>query len=463
MKKYKLALHIFRRDLRLDDNTALRYALANTEKVITCFIFDPRQVINNPFQSDNALQFMIGSLEDLNDQLKRKGSKLYLFDGPPDKVITDLLSSFKISLVTINQDYTPFAQQRDDKISSICKKQNVDYVCLPDALIQEPESIYKADGKPYTVFTPFLNKARIIPVRLPQKNTFNNYYSGIIKQDRGIELYTKILPQKNPAIFLRGGRKEGLKLLKSISALTDYHNVRNYPARSHTSHLSAHNKFGTVSIREVYHQIEMCFGSSHTLISELYWRDFFTHIVYHFPYVFGHSFRKKFNDIKWDNNIQLFKAWCKGKTGFPIVDAGMRELNTTGYMHNRVRMITASFLVKDLHIDWRWGEKYFARQLIDYDPAVNNGNWQWAASTGCDAQPYFRIFNPWRQQERFDLECKYIKKWIPELKKISSKEIHNLYKQKHLKVSSYPGPMVDHSIEAHHTKIIYASIAKTNP
>ena len=174
MKKHNLALHIFRRDLRLDDNTALRYALANAEKVITCFIFDPRQVINNPFKSDNALQFMIGSLEDLNDQLKRKGSKLYLFDGPPEKVITDLFSSFNISLVTINQDYTAFALKRDDKIESICKKQNVDYVCLPDVLLQEPESIYKADGKPYTVFTPFLNKARMIPVRLPQKNTFKN-------------------------------------------------------------------------------------------------------------------------------------------------------------------------------------------------------------------------------------------------------------------------------------------------
>ncbi|MBW3021154.1 FAD-binding domain-containing protein, partial [Candidatus Woesearchaeota archaeon] len=208
---------------------------------------------------------------------------------------------------------------------------------------------------------------------------------------------------------------------------------------------------GTISIREIYSSFKENFQE--VLINEVYWRDFFTHIIYHFPNVLDGAFKNKYDKIKWDNDKKLFQKWCEGKTGFPIVDAGMRELNTTGYMHNRVRMIVASFLVKDLHINWQWGEKYFAQNLIDYDPAVNNGNWQWAASTGCDAQPYFRIFNPWSQQEKFDRDCEYIKKWVPELKDLTSYEIHNLYKNHNLK--NYPKPIVEHKEESQKAKEMF--------
>ena len=274
----------------------------------------------------------------------------------------------------------------------------------------------------------------------------NNYQKKISLSD------SRFISQTHSENALQGGRKEALHLLKNIAHLKNYKEIRNFPALAGTTHLSAHNKFGTVSIREVYQTIVKCFGKTHTLINELYWRDFFTHILYHFPHVLGEAFHKKYNDIRWENNKNFFKKWCLGMTGFPIVDAGMRELNQTGYMHNRVRMIVASFLVKDLHIDWRWGEKYFAQQLIDYDPAVNNGNWQWAASTGCDAQPYFRIFNPWRQQVQYDPDCVYIKKWLPELINISPKIIHELYKNK---MNGYPQPLVDHAIASQFSKKMY--------
>jgi deoxyribodipyrimidine photo-lyase len=216
--------------------------------------------------------------------------------------------------------------------------------------------------------------------------------------------------------------------------------------------LSAHNKFGTCSIREVYYIIAETFTHEHALIKELYWRDFFTHVAWNFPHVFGNSFHSKFDKLKWSKNLKTFKAWCNGLTGFPVVDAAMRQLNKTGFMHNRARMIAASFLTKDLHIEWRLGEQYFAQKLVDYDPAVNNGNWQWVASTGCDAQPYFRIFNPWLQQKKFDPECEYIKRWVPELKDLSPAQIHSWYNPKQKAPADYPKPIVDHTQEARITK-----------
>jgi deoxyribodipyrimidine photo-lyase len=252
-------------------------------------------------------------------------------------------------------------------------------------------------------------------------------------------LYT---PNKN--LRVHGGRPNAQAQLGGLS-LKGYKEKRDYPSIDATSILSAHLKFGTLSIREVFHHIQRLQGDTDMFISELLWRDFFYHIAYTYPYVFGSAFKKKFNKLPWKNDHALFKAWCSGQTGFPIVDAGMRELNATGYMHNRVRMITASFLIKNLHIDWKWGEKYFAQKLIDYDPCVNNGNWQWAASTGCDAQPYFRIFNPWSQQKRFDEETTYIKKWVPELAEIEPKVIHN-WADKHTDYPQiYTKPVVSHS------------------
>ena len=348
---------------------------------------------------------------------------------------------------------------RDKGIAMACQRHNIAFHCHADALLHEPEQVLKDDGKPYVIFTHAFKRARQLPVASPRKNNFENYYH------QPIQLADDTLPQKfttntNTLLAVKGGRQEGRALLKRSLSLTNYTDLRNFPAVRGTTMLSAHNKFGTLSIREVYQTIARELGEQHTLITELYWRDFFTHIAFHFPHIFSGAFHQKYDSLDWDNNKKHFQAWCKGETGFPIVDAGMRELNTTGYMHNRVRMITASFLVKDLHIDWRWGEKYFAQQLVDYDPAVNNGNWQWSASTGCDAQPYFRIFNPWLQQKKFDANCDYIKKWLPELITCPIKAIHHPQKMAVFTPNNYFHPLVDHAAETCKTQRMYRDVSQ---
>lgn len=453
-KRYQLALHIFRRDLRLHDNTALLEALKQSQQVIPCFIFDKRQIEMNDYKSDNCIQFMAQSLQELNAELHKKESRLFTFYGIAEDIVAQLITQNKIEAVFINRDYTPFSKSRDHKIADVCHQQQVDFHCYADALLHEPEQIVKSDKQPYTVFTHAYKKALQIPVQAPRKNMHDNYYRDHITLE-DTKTLTKLLQKNNPNLLVKGGRQEAIALLKRIHQLENYADIRNIPALNGTTKLSAHNKFGTVSIREVYAVIAKAFGTQHTLITELYWRDFFTHITYFYPRVLGSSFHEKYEAIKWSQNENKFRAWCEGRTGFPIVDAGMRELNTTGYMHNRVRMIVASFLTKDLHIDWRWGEKYFAQQLVDYDPAVNNGNWQWAASTGCDAQPYFRIFNPWLQQQKFDPECLYIKKWIPELATIPNKTIHELNTNLTKLMTNYPDPIVDHGIESQKAKLSY--------
>jgi len=270
-------------------------------------------------------------------------------------------------------------------------------------------------------------------------------------------MYTKILKHTNEHAHVRGGTAQAKKIVRSIAHFKNYTTTRDIPALS-TTNLSAYLKFGCISIRQIYHAIEQTLGKHHPLIRQLYWRDFFTYLAYHSPFVFGHPYHKKYEKLPWSKNMSFFKAWCQGKTGFPIVDAGMRQLNTTGFMHNRVRMIVASFLVKDLHINWLWGEKYFAQQLIDYDPMINNGNWQWCASTGSDAQPYFRIFNPWIQQKKFDPQCIYIKRWIPELKDIEPKIIHNWFGSHNVEIKQYPRPLIDHKIESALAKKMYKDI-----
>ncbi len=429
---YEKALFLFRRDLRLDDNTGLLFALAQAETVVPAFIFTPEQVGRNPYKSSRCLQFMIESLEDLEEELKRKGGRLALFYGKPAVVIRSCIQKLHIDAVIVNRDYTPYSIARDEAIEAVCKKQSVAFHSFDDALLHPPEETVKKDGKPYALFTPYFRIASKLSVPKPipcRKKNFSTAPSTFS--------YSKLLPKR--ASQAPGGRKAALKLLKQ--KCTHYASERDFPALNATTHLSAHMKFTTVSPREVYH----AFAKNHPLIRSLYWRDFFTSIAFFFPAVLGHSFHTKFDKIRWSYDKRRFRLWCEGKTGFPIVDAGMRELNATGFMHNRVRMIAASFLVKDLHIDWRWGEKYFAQTLIDYDPAVNNGNWQWSASTGCDAQPYFRIFNPWAQQAKFDPDCRYIKQWIPELASLTPDEIHNLSSQK---VAGYPAPILDHAKEA---------------
>jgi deoxyribodipyrimidine photo-lyase len=443
MTRYASSLFIFRRDLRVYDNTALNKALRLSGQVLPCFIFDPRQVEPHPYQSKPALQFMLQSIRDLQQQLQTAGGKLGLYHALPAQVIRSVFQQQRIEAVFINRDYTPFSRRRDYELADVCQQLGISLHTLPDALLTEPELAVKSDQTPYKVFTAFYNHARQFPVALPQALTNKNFLSPA--SNFTVERLGLSLVEPKPDV-IQGGRNHALAILNQLKAYADYQNTRDFPALDATSKLSAHLKFGTCSVREVYYSITEQLGSEHPLLRQLYWRDFFTHIAYHFPQVFGQPFLEKFANLHWDNNHDYFQAWREGKTGFPIVDAGMRELNATGFMHNRLRMITSSFLVKDLHIDWRWGERYFAQHLVDYDPCVNNGNWQWAASTGCDAQPYFRIFNPWLQQQKFDPECRYIYRWIPELKTLSPETIHQWDKKHH--DCGYPSPIIDHARES---------------
>lgn len=455
MKTYKTSLFIFRRDLRLSDNTGLNNALAQSEQVIPCFIFDPRQVTDtNKYKSDNALQFMMESLQELTDALHHKNGKLHLFYGKAEDAVKDILKHHDIHAVFINRDYTPFSIERDIAIAQLCKKHGIAFKQSADALLNEPEDVLKKDGSHYSIFTAFYKKAVKIPIKQSEKQQLGSFFNGKLDNAKPQTIFKKIATHINKAIAYNGGSSHGQLLLKHIDALQHYKHDRDYPSVT-TSHLSAHLKFGTVSVRQAYETIVKHLGYTHPLIKQLYWRDFFTHIAFHVPTVFGHPYHKKYAQLPWNYDKKLFKQWCQGTTGFPIVDAGMRELNETGFMHNRARMIVASFLVKDLHIDWLWGEKYFAQKLADYDPAVNNGNWQWCASTGCDAQPYFRIFNPWLQQKKYDPECTYIKKWVPELEKYDATIIHNWFKNNNIIIKNYPRPIVDHAKEAMIAKLMY--------
>ena len=398
MTKYRKSLFVFRRDLRLADNTGLIQSSKSSSQVIPCFIFDPKLLKeSSPKHSEFRIQFLQECLIDLDGQLRKRKSYLKFFSGKPEKIIESLIKQLKFDAVFVNSDYTPFSKKRDEKIKKICQNYNVDFVATNDLLLHDVDKIKTLKGSPYKVFTQFFSKARELPVRKPQSYCPDNLSNEKIKSEITIKKIQNFLGKNSGKSQFRGGRKPCLLLLNNLKNLKNYKNDRNLPAVKGTSLLSAHNRFGTCSIREVYHKILQDLEPTHTLIAELHWRDFFTYVMHHYPYSFSKEFVKKYQDISWNKNKKSFAKWCEGKTGFPIVDAGMRQLNKTGFMHNRVRMIVASFLTKDLHIDWRMGEQYFASKLRDYDPSVNIGNWQWAASTGCDAQPWFRIFNPWLQ------------------------------------------------------------------
>jgi deoxyribodipyrimidine photo-lyase len=444
-KPYHTSLFIFRRDFRLDDNTGLAEAVRLSEQVLPCFIFNPLQLDSN--------EFMAESVAELSGEIASRGGKLHTFRGEPSQILAQLIDRTEIKAVFVNRDYTPYAIARDAALAEICANRGIEFRQCADALLTEPEQVLKADGTPYTVFTPFCRKARSFEVRMPRKLADVRFAEGSLVGT--LNEIPRELPGASAGTEYPGGRAAGLKQIEQISGLADYARERDLPALKGTSRLSPHHKFGTVSIREVLQRIVVDHGEEHPLIGELYWRDFFTHIACHFPHVFGLAFHRRFDRMEWNGDNDAFACWCEGRTGFPIVDAGMRELNETGFMHNRVRMITASFLIKDLHIDWRRGEKYFAQRLVDYDPSVNNGNWQWAASTGCDAVPYFRIFNPWLQQKRFDPEAVYIKRWVKELSRCEAREIHAGESQK---LPGYPVPMVDHRVEAERSKQMYGRL-----
>jgi len=445
---YKKTLFIFRRDLRIEDNIGLIESLQNSKEVIPCFIYD-ENIIKKLKDSEFRWSFLNESLVELDNELKKKGASLQILEGKPEKIVDEIIKRHKLDAVFLNTDFTNYSQRRDEKIFQVCKKNKIAFHSTLDFLLHNPNEIKTNEGSPYTIYSFFYKKAKQFPIKKIIKNIQKNYSKEIISDNQ-------IKKSKIKNNEITGGRKEALKILRGLDKFRDYDKVRDFPGLNQTTMLSAHNKFGTISVREVHKEIKEVLGSDHTIMGEIYWREFFSHILFHFPYAQKTTFRKKFQKIPWSKCKESFKKWCEGETGFPIVDAGMRQLNQTGFMHNRVRMVVASFLTKDLHMDWRLGEKYFEEKLIDHDPAVNSGNWQWAASTGCDSVPYFRIFNPWRQQERFDLNCDYIKKWIPELEKIEPKIIHKLWEKFPINLA-YPKPMLTHKIEAEKTKLIFKS------
>lgn len=444
MKLFSKSIFLFHRDLRLDDNIGLKAAAECSDKIFPLFIFDDRQLEDHPFRSLPGLRFMIESLAELTQELSNAGSALSVFRGPTAQVLEAQIKAGAINAVFSNYDYTPFARARDLQLAELCRKHTVEFRQCHDALLLAPGAVLKSDGAPYTVYTAFRKacEKRTIPEPAPARSLRLSAEPLSGSDDTLLDTFLPA-PLSSPAAL--GGRAAALKILDRISDFADYDARRNIPKdESGTTRLSAHLKFGTVSPRELFHRVLQIFGPQHTLLAELRWRDFFTHIAAHFPHVFEGAFHRRYNSIAWEDNSAHLDAWRSGMTGFPIVDAGMRELAATGYMHNRVRMITGSFLTKDLLISWREGERYFARQLIDYDPAVNNGNWQWVASTGCDAQPYFRIFNPWLQGEKFDPDCVYIKRWVPELSDCTAAEIHHGGEREDSIARGYPPPIVDH-------------------
>jgi deoxyribodipyrimidine photo-lyase len=447
-RPFRKSLFLFRRDLRLADNTGLLRALRESERVVPAFVFDPRQTGRHPYRSESALQVLGTSLVELERELRARGARLYLFRGEAEKVVSTLLRTEGLDAVFVNRDYTPFSRRRDRAIEAACRERNAAFLSTGDALLNEPEEVAKAGGGPYSVFTPFFVAARARAVRPPRAGVPSGFWTGTVKADEGPGLFERVLGRRNGGLFRKGGRSEALAILGRLAELRDYERTKDLPAVDGTTGLSPHNKFGTVSIREVHRAVSKTLGAGHPVIRQLYWRDFFCHVAVHFERVFGRPFRAEFEKIAWRDDPRRFARWREGTTGFPLVDAGMRQLAATGFLHNRVRMVCASFLVKDLHVDWREGERWFATRLEDYDPCVNNGNWQWVASTGCDAAPYFRIFNPWLQQKRYDPDAAYIKRWLPELAAAPAGLIHGLDRIERKRPGGYPAPIVDHAAES---------------
>ncbi len=460
------SIFLFHRALRISDNIGLLRALQGSEEVFPVMIFDPQQIQPHRYRSSLGLLFFLKSLQELDQEMRMQNRHVIKTYGDPLQLLQFLLDELSFDAIYLNRDYTPFARERERKILTFGKKHTIPVYIVPDYLLNEPEEIQTKTGGYYSVFTPYYRTAQnlVIPKPLEFDPTlFRRFTTHISQHEIMLNEISELTIAPNPKMRMQGGRKEALKTLADLTPFKDYATARDFPWTNGTTLLSAHLKFGTVSIREVYWAINRQLGHDHPLLRQLYWRDFFTHIAFHFPRVFGQSFREKYNYIEWNQDTDLFDLWKQGKTGFPIVDAGMRELNTTGFMHNRVRMIVASFLTKDLHISWKWGEQYFAQQLVDYDPAVNNGNWQWAASTGCDAQPYFRIFNPWSQQKRFDPAAAYIKKWLPELRPYPASVLHKLYETRPLDLpaESYPPPIVNHKNERELTLQMFKSVGQS--
>ena len=430
----KVSFFWFRRDLRLEDNAGLYHALKGGLPVVPLFIFDREILDELEDKKDARVEFIHDTIREMQEELKGLGSSMVVRYGSPLEVWTALLEEYEVEAVYTNRDYEPYALRRDGEVKALLEGKAIAFHTYKDHVIFEKGEVLKADGTPYTVFTPYSRKWK---AKLNSKMAQVDGDSG---EKETISYYLKPYPTEDyfgnfqpmeqqpvPTLDEMGFEPTDIEIpSKTVSRglIRNYDKTRNFPGQEGTSRLGIHFRFGTISIREKAWRAQQL---NDTFLNELIWRDFYAMILAHFPHVAHRSFREKYDYIEWRNDETEFKKWCEGQTGYPIVDAGMRQLNQTGYMHNRVRMITASFLTKHLLIDWRWGEAYFAQKLLDYDLASNNGGWQWAAGSGTDAAPYFRIFNPYSQQEKFDKNFKYIKEWAPEYD-----------------TPDYPEPIVDH-------------------
>jgi deoxyribodipyrimidine photo-lyase len=407
----------FRRDLRLEDNAALFHALSEEENVLPIFIFD-KNILSELPKDDARVTFIHLLLENINSALQKHKSSLAVFYGEPEKVFAELIQEYQVSAVFANHDYEPYAIKRDTEISKLLKAHGIPFKTSKDQVFFEKSDIVKDDGTPYVVFTPYSKKW----LGQFHKMEMRHYRSEDLLEN--MTKHAGLFPDLESLGFLQSKIKvPDFDISKTL--IQHYEATRNFPAFDQTSKLSPHLRFGSVSIRKIVEKANL--ENDKTFLKELIWREFFMQILWHFPQTVTKSFRPKYDHIKWRYDETDFTTWCEGKTGYPIVDAGMRQLNETGTMHNRVRMIVASFLCKHLLIDWRWGEAYFALKLLDYEQSSNVGNWQWAAGSGVDAAPYFRIFNPAEQVKKFDKHLEYIKKWVPEFG-----------------TEQYPEPMVEH-------------------
>lgn len=417
--KQPVSVFWFRRDLRLDDNAGLYRALKSGNPVLPIFIFDPEILDDLRDRKDARVTFIYQVIEELKAELKEHQSDLLVFYDTPEKAFKHLIEEHNVAAVYTNHDYEPYATKRDGDIANLLKKHDIELNTYKDQVIFERDEVLKDDGKPYTVFTPYKKRwlQTLKPFYLkpyPNKKYFKNLH----------RFKAPAMPTLKEMGFEKSDQQFPDKKYRDV--MDDYAKTRDYPAIQGTSRIGIHLRFGTVSIRQLAADANEC--KEKTWLNELIWREFYMMVLHHFPHTMDHAFRPEYDRIQWVNNEEHFKAWCEGRTGYPLVDAGMREMNETGYMHNRIRMVTASFLSKDLLIDWRRGEHYFAEKLLDYEMASNVGGWQWAAGSGTDAAPYFRIFNPESQQKRFDPKLEYVKKWVPE----------------YADFTKYPKPVVDH-------------------
>lgn len=414
----KINIFWFRRDLRLNDNIGLHYALQDGKAVLPIFIFDKNILDKLEDKDDARVNFLHDRITEISKQLQKYGSSLRVFYGNPREVFEQLTTEYQIDGVYTNRDYEPYAKERDSEIDAFLKIKNVGFFTFKDQVVFEKSEILTDAGDFYKVFTPFKRKW----IQAFEQSNISSL--GLPKPQAP---FFQTDPFEIPSLAQMGFSPSNIPIPSAVvdeSIIAQYDQTRDYPAKKGTTRMGIHLRFGTISVRELALKAHKL---NETYLSELIWREFYMMILYHNPQVVDNAFKPQYDHIPWRDSEEDFHKWCEGKTGYPIVDAGMRELNQTGYMHNRVRMVVASFLTKHLLIDWRWGEAYFAKKLLDFELASNNGGWQWAAGTGTDAQPYFRVFNPSSQTDKFDKELKYIKKWIPEYG-----------------TSKYPKPMVEH-------------------